>query len=149
MKLLSRTTVYAVRAMLYIASSDHQQQYVPVRKIAGDLQISFHFLAKILNQLTQHNLLTSYRGPNGGIALARSAAEITLMDIVAAMEGEDFFEGCLLQLPNCGDEKPCPMHAYWGQIRDQLKTVFQSTSLEELGRKIKEEGLRLVHCPES
>jgi Rrf2 family protein len=88
--------------------------------------------------------MTSYRGPKGGVALAKPASEISLIEIITALEGIDFFEGCILALPNCGDEAPCPLHDYWGIMRDELKDMFEQTSLDELGEKIKKDGLRLI-----
>ena len=88
--------------------------------------------------------MISYRGPAGGIALAKPASDISLIEIITALEGTDFFKGCILALPNCGDEAPCPLHEYWGKMRDELKDMFEQTSLAELGEKIKNDGLRLI-----
>jgi len=144
MRLLPKTSTYALRAVLYIASTGTDEKFVPIRKISDDLNISFHFLTKIFQILSQHGLMNSYRGPSGGIALAKPANEISLIEIITALEGADFFEGCILALPNCGDEAPCPLHEYWGKMRDQLKDMFEKTSLEELGEKIRNDGLRLI-----
>ena len=144
MRLLPKTSTYALRAVLYIASTGTDHKFVPIRQISDELNISFHFLTKIFQILSQHGLMTSYRGPKGGIALAKPASEISLIEIITALEGTDFFEGCILALPNCGDEVPCPLHDYWGKMRDELKDMFEQTSLDELGEKIKNEGLRLI-----
>jgi len=148
MRLLPKTSTYALRAVLYIASTGIEQQYIPIKKISDDLNISFHFLTKIFQILSQHGLMTSYRGPAGGIALAKPASEISLIEIITALEGTDFFEGCILGLPNCGDETPCPLHEYWGKMRNELKDIFEQTSLDELGEKIKNDGLRLISIEE-
>ncbi len=143
MRLLPKTSTYALRAVLYIASTGKEQKFVPIRQISDDLNISFHFLTKIIQILSQHGLMTSYRGPAGGVALAKPASEISLIEIITALEGIDFFEGCILALPNCGDEAPCPLHDYWGKMRDELKDMFEQTSLDELSEKIKNNGLHL------
>jgi len=148
MRLLPKTSTYALRAVLYIASTGTEQKFIPIRQISNDLNISFHFLTKIFQILSQHGLMTSYRGPAGGIALAKPANEISLIDIITALEGEDFFEGCILALPNCGDEAPCPLHDYWGKMRDELIDMFKKTSLHELGKKIRKDGLRLISIEE-
>ena len=144
MRLLPKTSTYALRAVLYIASIGTDKKFVPIRQISDDLNISFHFLTKIFQILSQHGLMKSYRGPAGGIALAKPANEISLIEIITALEGTDFFEGCILALPNCGDEAPCPLHEYWGKMRDQLKDMFEKTSLDEIGEKIRNDGLRLI-----
>lgn len=142
MVLLSKGCKYGIRAALYVASQNNQE-FVPIRKISEDLNISFHFLTKILQMLTHKNIMASYRGPHGGVLLARPADEITLMDMIKAIEGEDFLGGCALALPGCDDKNPCPFHEYWGECRDTLKTRFENTNLAELEKRIREEGLRI------
>ena len=144
MRLLPKTSTYALRAVLYIASIGTEQKFVPIRQISDELNISFHFLTKIFQILSQHGLMTSYRGPAGGISLAKPASDISLIEIITALEGTDFFEGCILALPNCGDEAPCPLHEFWGKMRDELKDMFEKTRLDELGEKIRNDGLRLI-----
>ncbi len=143
MKLLSKTCIYGIQAALYVASLQQKQKYVPIHQISDELKISFHFLTKILQILTKHQIMTSYRGPNGGISLAKPTEDISLLDMVSAIEGTDFFEGCILALPDCGNQTPCPLHSFWGAIRDNLKSVFEQTNLAELGDKINQEGLRI------
>jgi Rrf2 family protein len=145
MKLLSKTSIYGIRAALYVASLENKQKYVPIRQISQDLKISFHFLTKILQTLTQHKIMTSYRGPNGGVTFARPPSEITLMDMVAAIESPDFFGGCIMELPGCGEQNPCPLHDYWGPMRNNLKSVFENTHLSELSDRIIQNNLRISH----
>ena len=106
--------------------------------------ISFDFLTKILQTLTQHDIMVSHRGPKGGVSLAREASEITLMDMINATEPENIFEGCILGMPGCGEEKPCPLHEYWGGARDEIKTTFETVNLAELSQRIKDDDLRLT-----
>ena len=143
MKVLSKASVYGLRALLYIAAHKTQGEYVSIREISDKLNISFHFLTKILQSLTQRNLLESYRGPNGGITLKMPPEEIFLIDVVKILEGEDFFDSCLLGLPGCGEFEPCPVHDFWKVTKAALQDEFTSTSLAELGTKISENRLRL------
>ncbi|MBT6581852.1 MAG: Rrf2 family transcriptional regulator, partial [Bacteroidetes Order II. Incertae sedis bacterium] len=61
--LLSKTSEYGIRAMLHLAGVGGDV-YLPVKRISKDLDISFHFLTKIFQQLTRAELVYSYRGPN-------------------------------------------------------------------------------------
>ena len=144
MKLLSQASIYGIRAVLYIASLKDQQEYIPVRQIAEFLNISYHFLAKVVQTLTQNNILESYRGPNGGVSLAQSADKIRLINLIEAVEGTDFFSKCILGLSGCGEGVPCPLHTQWGQTREEIKGIFANTTLAELGEAITREGLRIV-----
>ncbi len=145
MKVLSKASVYGLRALLYIVSHKDKNpgEYVSIREMSEELNISFHFLTKILQSLTQRNLLESYRGPNGGITLKMPPEEIFLIDVVKILEGEGFFDSCLLGLPGCGEFEPCPVHDFWKVTKAALQNEFASTSLAELGTKISENRLRL------
>ena len=141
MRLLSKACTYGIRASLFVASKKAKR--VPIRQISTELGISFHFLTKVLQALTKHNIMVSYRGPKGGVALARPARDITLMDMIDAIEHEACFEGCILNLPGCGDETPCPLHTPWTGARDSIDSMFRDANLEDLVRKIRKDGLRL------
>ena len=143
MKILSKTSLYGIRASLFVASMEDGKKYVPIRQISSELGISFYFLTKILQKLTHHKIMTSYRGPNGGVALAKPAKDISLMDMITAIEPDEGFDDCILGLDGCGDAVPCPLHDQWGENRDRIKAMFENTNLADLGRKIKEDGLRV------
>ncbi len=143
MLLFSKTCIYGIRAVLYVASLG-KQEYVPIRSISEQLNISFHFLTKILQILTQQNLMISYRGPNGGVSLAKPAEQIKLIEIIEAIDGYNLFTECILGLPGCGTQSPCPIHAQWALTRQSMQQMLETTSLAELGRQINELGLRLA-----
>lgn len=143
MKILSKASVYALRALLYIVAHKGEAPYVSIGEISKELGISFHFLTKVLQQLTQAQILESYRGPNGGIALTKNPGDIHVIDIVRVIEGPDFFNTCLLGLPGCGVFQPCPVHDFWSQTKEVLREEFEVTTLAELGSKVTEERLRL------
>jgi Rrf2 family protein len=143
MKILSRPAHYSIQASLYIASRAKGRPFVPVKEISAQLGISFYFLAKIIQALVKAGIFSSYKGPHGGVSLAKPAGEITLMDLVSAIEGEDCFDDCLLGLPGCGEEKPCPLHDSWDSIRGTLKAMFRTTTLADLAARLEREDLRL------
>lgn len=128
---------------MYIVAKKEAPGYVNIGEISKELDISFHFLTKIFQSLTQNNILESYRGPNGGVALAKPPEQIFLIDIVKILDGADFFDKCLLGLPGCGAFDPCPVHDFWAVAKEVLKDEFETTSLAELGAKVSEERLRL------
>lgn len=140
--ILSKTCIYGIRAVIYIASHE-ADQFIPIKKVADDLTISFHFLTKILQILTQKGILTSYRGPNGGISLAKNAGQINIYEIVLALDCSGIFSECLLGLPGCGVNTPCPLHYKWEIIRENLKSVFREVTVLELAGKLVKENLRI------
>jgi len=129
--MLSKSCEYGLRAALYLASLD-QEGYVPIGTISEELDISFPFLTKIFQKLNDAGLLTSQRGPKGGVALTKNADAVTLYEIVAAIDGDDLFHECVLGLPNCGDAEPCPLHDDWIEERSRIETLFRNATLAEL-----------------
>ncbi|HRI60529.1 MAG TPA: Rrf2 family transcriptional regulator [Saprospiraceae bacterium] len=144
MKVLSKSSEYGLRALLYMVGKSSGPEYVSIREMSEQLDISFHFLTKILQSLTQANMLISYRGPSGGVAFNILPDKILLSDVVRVLEGDDFFETCLLGLPGCGEKKPCPMHQFWKEIRGALQHEFETTSLAEMGQTALSRSLRLM-----
>ncbi|MBN2354738.1 Rrf2 family transcriptional regulator [candidate division KSB1 bacterium] len=140
---LSKTCNHALRATLYIAAAP-DRTFVPIGEIADQLGISFHFLTKILQILTQEGILRSFKGPNGGVAFARPAAEISILEIIIAIDGPALMEKCLLGLAHCSDEHPCPIHSQWVRIRSRLQNLFADTSLKKLADRVHHQGYRLA-----
>lgn len=143
MSLLSKSCVYGLRASLYVAGFAEKREYVPINEIARELDISFHFLTKILQQLTGAGLMESYRGPSGGVTLAKPAHEISLLDIVTAIDGAEMFSECVLGLEGCGTHAPCPLHATWAAQRGRLLDALKDATLESLRDPVKAAEFRL------
>lgn len=141
--LLSKACIYGLRSSLFLATYE-SGIYVSIKEISKGLDLSFHFLTKILQQLTGAGILESQKGPNGGIRLSKNGGEINLFDIVVAIDGTDLFTECSLGLKGCGKMKPCPLHNKWASRRDSLKEMFETTTLDELVEKGKAGNLRIT-----
>lgn len=142
MALLSKSCVYGIRAAIYVAL-ETDNNFVSINKIAKDLNLSGHFLTKILQQLTQLNIMTSYRGPNGGVKFARNPKTIRLIEVIAAIDGMELFNECALGLEGCGVYDPCPLHDAWTAYREKLQATFENENLADLALNVKSAGLRL------
>ncbi|MCK5101163.1 MAG: Rrf2 family transcriptional regulator [Cyclobacteriaceae bacterium] len=142
--LLSNTCNYGIRAVLFIATQK-ERKFVPIREISDKLDISFHFLTKILQELTRKKMMVSFRGPNGGVAIARPAESISLMEIIQALDGPDLFQKCLLGLDNCNDNYPCLLHEQWAIIRSNLIKIFENTTIAQAADMIEQDLFRLTN----
>ena len=129
--LLSKTCIYGLRASVLLAGKQGTE-YVTIRELSDELDISFHFLTKVLQKLTKSELLISYKGPNGGVKLAKSAAKITFMDVVISIDGDSIVHECALGLPGCGVLKPCPLHSQWSGLKENILIMMTSISLADL-----------------
>jgi Rrf2 family protein len=138
--MLSNTSKYAIRAMIYLALNGDKISKIGIRKISGDLTIPSPFLAKILQILAKHKLLSSTKGPNGGFGLGRDPNKITLYEIVTVIDGNDIFDKCLISLRTCNEESiPCPMHFRYESLRLEIKKLFQEQDLGSLAMDIKQQ----------
>lgn len=142
MALLSKSCVYGIRAAILMAIKGNKD-FISIKNIAEDLNLSAHFLTKILQQLTQEGLLLSHRGPKGGVKFRKQTKNIKLIEIVAAIDGLELFEECALGLYGCGKTTPCPLHDKWAEHKIVLRSLFENESLEKLANNVKDAGLRL------
>lgn len=150
MAFLTNTCTYALRAALHVAASAPTEgAFVSTRRIAEDLDVPFAFLTKVLQPLTQDGILASQRGASGGVALARPASTITLLDVLVSVGGDGVFRDCLLGLPTCSETKPCALHHQWSEQRTRLANLFERTTLAELaaGKAPQEVGDGLAPDP--
>jgi Rrf2 family protein len=129
--MLSRACGYAIQASLYLAKKP-EREYTLIREISKELDIPHHFLGKIMQTLVKRRILISHRGPKGGLALSKKPVEITMMDVVTAIDGTDFTTGCIIGLKKCANTSQCPLHIAWCDKREQLKTLFVGESLAQL-----------------
>ncbi|UCD39262.1 MAG: Rrf2 family transcriptional regulator [Fidelibacterota bacterium] len=145
--LYSKSAEYAIQAMLYLAENE-DKGLVMVSSVAEAYNIPRHFLAKLVQILTRSHLIKSYRGRNGGIKLARHAGEITILQIVNAIEGpppEE--ERCVIGLDICSDDVVCPLHNQWQHIRDLVRDTLSSQTLEELAEGMHQKRQELAKLP--
>ena len=126
--LFSRACEHGIRAMLHLASQP-ERQMVLVRDIAEALDIPCPFLSKVVQTLARRGLINSHKGRGGGITLSRPARDITLLEVVEALDGPGLTQTCVLGLPECSDAAPCPLHQKWGKIRDEIVGLLSQQDL--------------------
>lgn len=137
----SRQCEYAIQGVLYLALKP-QGEMTSIKELTKRLNIPYHFLAKILQRLAATGLLTSAKGPTGGFALGKPAKDITLFDIVEAIDGSDFTDKCVLGFPECSGKNPCSVHSTWGRMRDEIYQMLVSKNIAEMAREMKKPEYR-------
>ena len=137
--LFSRAAQTAILAMTYLADQE-PGQLVAIREISEGADVPAPFLGKIISLLSRANLIAARRGPNGGAMLNRSFSEITVGDIVEAIDGAFNSRRCILGLPECSDQHPCPLHENWKKLELQLNEKLHSLTLADLSRLRKHVG---------
>lgn len=128
---LSLTTGYAVLALNCMKTPGGDP--VQVASVASATGLPGPFLSKIVNRMATQGLVKTRRGRSGGVVLARPADQITLVDIVRAVEGEDWDKGCFLGLRKCGvPEGYCPIHEFWLEEIERFRAKMASITLANL-----------------
>jgi Rrf2 family protein len=136
--MLSNTSRYAIRAVIYISLKGGGDSKIGIKQIANELGIPTPFLGKILQTLAKHKLLTSSKGPHGGFGLGKDPYEISLLNIVEVIDGLDDFESCVLGLKTCSDDQlHCSIHRNYASVREQLKQLFNEENVGTITEHIK------------
>lgn len=126
---LTRAGEYAVTALARLALESERSGAgpVPVEVLADDRKIPRSFLTKILTQCAKRGLVTAKKGPAGGVALAKPASEISLLDIVEACDGDLARQACVFfpqrACPGADCEVYCPLRREEERVRERLRAV--------------------------
>lgn len=131
--MFSKTCEYGIRAAVYIALQSLKGRRVNVKEITEEINSPIAFTAKILQQLSNNDIIHSAKGPTGGFEMGRAKMDtVKLSMVVKAIDGDNIYVGCGLGLKECDASKPCPLHDKFVDIRTNLRNMLESTSLFEL-----------------
>ncbi len=127
---ITRQADYAVRAMVYLAQlgSDHR---AATSQIAKEKQIPPSFLAKIVSQLSVAGLLQTSRGARGGVSLAKSPEEISLLDVVEAIDGPILLNECVGDTSTCFFGDDCLVKPVWCDAQKELVERLKRTNFAQ------------------
>ena len=138
--MLSATCKYGIRAVIFIASRPDQKVNTGLKQISDELRIPLPYLAKILQVLSRKKILHSSKGPHGGFYLLIPAAKLTLMDIIEAIDGGDFFDSCYVTGEKCSFDEPdkgvCILHNDLRKEKDNLSKFFSSKTIGDLANQV-------------
>jgi len=134
--MFSKTCEYGIRAMIFISQKSSEGTKVGVKEISKGIDSPEHFIAKILQDLSRRGLVTSYKGPNGGFFIEKES-EVTLADIVKAIDGDKLFVKCGLGLGYCSEDRPCPIHNDFKIIRNSISEMLNKSKLNEYNDLLK------------
>jgi len=130
MKLITRDTDYAVRALCFIAKCE--REIVPVSELNRNLRIPRPFLTKILQILNKKRLLRSYKGKGGGFMLALAPNKIFLADLIGIFQGSLKLNECIFKKRICPDIKTCKLKKRIDNIQKQVISELKDITLASL-----------------
>ncbi len=139
--MLSATCKYGIRTVIFIASKTDKTKNVGLKEVAKELKIPQPYLAKILQVLARKKILHSAKGPHGGFHLMVPAETLTLMDVIDAIDGRNFFDSCYVTGEKCNFDKPdnglCILHNDLRLEKVRLEKFFSSKTVEQLVMQVK------------
>jgi len=128
---ITRQADYAVRAVHYLAKLGPEQR-AATSQIAQEQRIPPSFLAKIVSQLSVAGLLQTSRGARGGVSLARSADQISLLEVVEAIDGPILLNECVADHGgSCIFGEDCPMRPVWCDAQVELVERLKATTFNQ------------------
>jgi Rrf2 family transcriptional regulator, iron-sulfur cluster assembly transcription factor len=134
--LFSRQCEYALQAVSYL-SLQPAGKWTSIKELTGRLDIPYHFLGKILQDLAQKEILLSRKGRDGGFSLAKSPEKITMYKIVEAIDGSDFKHQCVMGFAECSGKHPCAVHAQWEKTRTEVYEVLSRKNITEMALEMR------------
>lgn len=127
---ITRQADYAVRAVLHLARSGDQR--TATSTIAEEQHIPPSFLAKIISQLSIAGLLHTSRGARGGVTLARTPKEITLLEVIEAIDGPIQLNECVGETGLCAFDESCPLRPVWCDAQEELVRRLKGTNFADM-----------------
>jgi Rrf2 family protein len=126
--MFSQTAEYALRAVVYLASKGNEPQ--TAQQIARATQVPVGYLSKVMQGLGRQGLVQSQRGLHGGFSLSRPAGQLTVFDVIQAVDAFQRYQGCPLGLK--GHVNLCPLHRRLDQAMALVQEALQQSTIAEL-----------------
>lgn len=130
--MFSNITKYGFRAVVYLGMTSSKEAKIDAKNVAKELDIPAPFLAKILQTLSKNDIICSTKGPGGGFYLSKENNDKKVITMINCLEGKKIFQSCVLGLPNCSNDAPCPMHHEIVKYRAGLSDFLTKSTIGEL-----------------
>lgn len=130
---ITRLTDYGIVLMSQLAVAPERLFNAP--ELAAEARLPLPMVSKILKQLARAGLLDSHRGVHGGYALARPAEEISVVEVITALEGPIAMTECIEDAPGaCEVELSCPVRSNWNRINRAIREALEGVTLAEMSQ---------------
>ena len=128
---LSRITDYGIVLMVQLAREEDDSTR-NARHLAAETDLPVPVVSKVLKSLAREGLLTSQRGSKGGYTLARPPEDISVPEMISALEGPISLTACTVQPGACSQESSCDVREPWQRINDAVHSALTKISLADL-----------------
>jgi Rrf2 family protein len=131
---ISRETDYAARVILHLSLQGDGAR-ATAQQIAAERLIPRSLVRRVVTRLASAGIIETTRGPEGGVALARSSAEISLLQVIEAMEGPIALNRCAVEPHTCPLSSACSVHEAWCRAKDIIRLHLHQITFEQLAGK--------------
>ena len=139
---ITKQTDYGIVLLTHLAAHPDRQYAAP--ELAAEARLPLPMVSKILKLLARDGLLASHRGVKGGYSLARAAEEISMAEIIAALEGPIAITECISVESDCSHEALCPVRGNWQRINLAVRSALEGISLAEMAQPKMQKPRELV-----
>lgn len=136
--MFSNSSKYAIKAVLYLALNSSEEKKIMVKDIAEPINVPQAYIAKLLQELSRQNLISSTKGPRGGFYLSETDKQIPLRKIIHVIDGESRLSSCLLSLEDCNEDKPCPLHKSMYPLKTKLLESLENKTIVDLAKDVED-----------
>ncbi|MCA9896720.1 MAG: Rrf2 family transcriptional regulator [Ardenticatenaceae bacterium] len=147
---ISRRVDYAVRIMIELGMQP-EGVLLSARRLSAKTAVPKAFLHKITADLVRAGLILTQTGPSGGLALQKPANDVSLLDVVEAIDGPVCLNICLVRPQECNRDRFCPGHEVWGKLQllvvNELRKAILADLVEEAWRLQKNPRSKLIDFP--
>jgi Rrf2 family protein len=134
--MFSKSCEYAIKAMIFVAQKSKAEARVGIKEIAKGTDSPEHFIAKIMQELGRKRLVQSIKGPNGGFYMTERDLQVSISDIVRAIDGDKLYLDCVLGLKACSEKNPCPVHFEYKEIKKNLIKMLDSNTIGNFNERL-------------
>lgn len=129
--MISKSSIHAIRAITVLAGL-RNGEFRGAAVIAEATGSPANYLSKLLHQMSRSGLIESQKGQGGGFRLPKPPEEMTVFEIVEAIDDMRAWSRCIFGNPECNDALPCGMHHRWQPVRDAFLTMLKTTTIADV-----------------
>jgi Rrf2 family protein len=133
MKLLTKNSDYAIRALIVLAKN--KDRYISAKEISESEKIPYQFLRRLLQDLIKNDYITSKEGVTGGVKLKKDYEQISVTDVMKVFQGELDLANCLFRKKICANSSSCVLRKEVKRIEEIVLNELKQLTVGELIRK--------------
>lgn len=138
--MFSNSSKYAIKAVLYLAQHSCEKRKILTKHISESILVPNAYLAKLLQELARHGIVSSSKGPKGGFYLNQENRQQPLINLIDVIDGQQKLKTCILGLKNCDEKRPCPVHHLIADSKKSLINSLEHRTIAEISSDI-EKGI--------